>query len=149
MEPATPRRARRNHFTTAEDHLLSSLVSVHGEDNWRIIAEEMPGRTHRQCSERWKHYLSSTVVKSRWTAEEDAELLGLVARYGSQWKRLEAFFPGRKDNQLKNRHKLLARRANKEALGTPNSTAGADYLVAVPESEIEDGYENDLWIGFE
>jgi hypothetical protein len=148
MDIPTSHRARRNHFTATEDMKLSSLVSVHGEDNWEIIAEQMPDRTRRQCSERWKHYLSPTVLKSRWTAEEDAELLRCFQQYGSQWKYLEAFFPGRKDNQLKNRHKLLVRRANKERLESSNSSIiESDSLMNQLESEIE--WDNDYWMNFD
>jgi hypothetical protein len=150
MDRPTPHRARRNHFTATEDVTLSSLVLVHGEDNWGIIAEQMPNRTRRQCSERWKHYLSPTVLKSRWTAEEDAELLRCFQQYGSQWKQLEVFFPGRKDNQLKNRHKLLVRRANKERLESSNSEIiESDAFVTELESEIEFGCENDYWMNFD
>jgi hypothetical protein len=103
----------RNHFTELEDRFLSALVEAYGEEDWEAIAARMMHRTARQCKERWNQYLAPNVVRSPWTAEEDALLLEKVEEYGSQWKRLEAFFPGRKDNHIKNHYKVLVKRAGK------------------------------------
>jgi hypothetical protein len=73
----------------------------------------MAGRTRRQCRERWIHYLLPKVSTSPWTHDEDARLQAAVERDGPRWKCLEAFFPGRKENHLKNRYILLTRQKHR------------------------------------
>jgi hypothetical protein len=103
----------RQLFDPQKDALLRQLVVTHGEKNWKAITEKIPGRTKRQCSERWKHYLSPNVICGAWTAPEDERLFTMVQTLGPRWKRLEGLFPGRTDNHLKNRHKRLMRKAKR------------------------------------
>jgi hypothetical protein len=60
---------------------------------------------------------------------------------------LEVYFPGRKDNQLKNRHKLPLRRANKAGQGNPHSSSTVSgSLATVMESDVDSGYDLGLWM---
>lgn len=40
-------------WTPQEDAQLTQLVQQLGEGNWIRIATQMPGRSNRQCRERW------------------------------------------------------------------------------------------------
>jgi hypothetical protein len=132
----------RNHFTPPEDRFLSALVDAYGQGDWEAIAARMMNRTARQCRERWSQYLAPSVVRSPWTAEEDALLLEKVRQYGPQWKRLEAFFPGRKDNHLKNHHKLLVRRGEKVVA---SASTPSDSIVPTADHLEDFADEEDGW----
>ena len=104
-----PKTRTKNKFTPEEDELLKEQVKEHGEKGWRKIAEHLPGRTARQCRERWVNYLTPKVSLAPWTAEEDLLLNSLVAEHGKQWSKISSFFPSRTDVQLKNRYNSVKR----------------------------------------
>jgi hypothetical protein len=146
-------RAPRQHFTEAEDESLRALVTALGEGAWAAVASEMPRRTRRQCSERWKHYLSPTITRAEWTMNEDALLIEKVKQHGQQWKLLENWFEGRKDNQLKHRYRLLMRHADKmrTQVSSSNSTSNTPLCLSpVIDDDPDVGYESSdqqPWIG--
>jgi hypothetical protein len=103
-------KRHRNHFSPEEDTRLTNLVLRHGQD-WSVIGQSMPGRTARQCRERWRQCISPDVNHSSFTEQEEELLMGLVSSYGTKWKRFESSFRGRPDNQLKCHHRVLMRRS--------------------------------------
>jgi hypothetical protein len=53
-----------NRWTTDEHEKLAALVEKWGsEKNWAKVAEEMPGRTGKQCRERWLNHMKPGIVK--------------------------------------------------------------------------------------
>ncbi len=52
----------------SEDAQLIELVSQHGGKHWARIASLLPGRTGKQCRERWCNNLDPTLKKGAWTA---------------------------------------------------------------------------------
>jgi hypothetical protein len=94
-------RHTRAKFQPEEDHELRRLVAIHGTSAWEAVARDLPGRSVRQCRERWKHYLSGERAKSPWTAEEDRLLFEKMQMLGPKWTRLATFFPGRTDIEVK------------------------------------------------
>jgi hypothetical protein len=104
----------RVNFTEAEDNALRQAIEQHGISDWFRIAAQLPGRNERQCRERWINYLSPTIINSAFTLQDDTLLLRLVATFGRKWWLLsQKFFPGRTNNFLKNRFKLLMRKSAK------------------------------------
>jgi hypothetical protein len=101
---------RRCKFTTEEDTQLTEFVKTYGNNDWFTIACLLPGRTARQCRERWNHYLSPTVSCTPFTPWEDALLAQKYAEFGPKWKAIAASFEGRTDIHVKNRWLFLARR---------------------------------------
>jgi hypothetical protein len=75
---------RKGKWSEEEDALLC-LVMNQGMTNWRKIAEKVPGRTSKQCRERWNHYLHPDVVKTPFSASEDKTLAKLYKLYGNHW----------------------------------------------------------------
>ena len=63
------------------------------------------------------NYLRPEIRKDDWTLEEDVLLVNLLNNNGKNWKIIEEHFPGRTQNQIKNRYfgrlkKLAERKAN-------------------------------------
>ena len=59
------------HWTSSEDAQLRASIEVRGEEDWRCVAAEVPGRTHLQCMQRWKKALRPGLVKGPWADAED------------------------------------------------------------------------------
>ena len=95
-------------WTDEEDELLIDLVnSYNGHPKWTEIAEQIPGRTNKQCRERWTNSLDSGISHSRWTPEEDELLIQKYKEFGSKWPKIKNFFNNRTDSQLRNRYSRL------------------------------------------
>jgi hypothetical protein len=94
-------RKRSKRFQPVDDQLLKTLVKRHPSDSWALIASHFPGRTQRQCRERWKHHMSGERYQEPWTPEEESMLWQKFEEFGPKWTRLANFFDGRTDLELK------------------------------------------------
>lgn len=90
-------------FTAIEDQRLRELVAQFGARKWKSIALLMPGRTGRQCRDRYTNYLCPGFFNGEWTAQEDQLLADKYKEYGPSWAKMVTFFEGRTANSLKNR----------------------------------------------
>ena len=103
-------------FTKQEDQKLLKLVKAQGKSiNWKDISLDMQTRTPRQCRERYQNYLKPSIDFSKWTEEEDQQILSLVKKYGSKWNTLAKQMHGRTGNAVRNRYQVLMRREKKKA----------------------------------
>jgi hypothetical protein len=111
----------KGHWTEDEDRLLSSLVVAPGQGltSWVAVAKHIPGRTAKQCRERYSLNLDPDINRGPWTAAEDERLLQLHGRIGNRWaeisSQMSAVGPGgiRTENAVKTRFKSLSRAAQK------------------------------------
>ncbi|KAH0789031.1 Myb-like DNA-binding domain containing protein [Histomonas meleagridis] len=108
---------KRRHFSKEEDEKLRLLVEKYGTSNWKIISQEMPNRSVRQCRERWVNNLSNDIEKSKWTKEEEELLRIKVHEIGPKWKYFQRFFPGRTPYDIRNRWSCLLRKNKVQNLG--------------------------------
>lgn len=135
-----PRRGKCK-FTLEEDSKLRELVRLYGTGDWNLIAEKMPGRTVRQCRERWRHYLTPELAKVPFSAEEDALLARKFKELGNQWKLISGFFRGRTDIAIKNRWLLLNRhrmRSETNSVPSIDTPAGPPGVPDPPMNSNED-----------
>ena len=49
-------------------------------------------------------YIDPSIINNKWTEEEDERLKKLVEQQGKHWALFKQFFPGRSDNNIKNRY---------------------------------------------
>ena len=74
----------KGQWSRDEDDLLTKLVGE-GHKNWGALAARIPGRTSKQCRERWCHHLDPRIVKGEWTEEEDRTLVTMHDEIGNKW----------------------------------------------------------------
>ncbi|GMF20681.1 unnamed protein product [Phytophthora lilii] len=111
----------KGHWRPDEDELLKELVAE-GRKNWGQVATRIPGRTSKQCRERWYNHLDPSIVRGEYTPEEDRMILDAQARLGNRWSAIAAMLPGRTEDAVKIRWKSLCR-ADKGKM-TPKGVMG-------------------------
>jgi hypothetical protein len=90
--------------------VLRSLVEQLGTDSWSDISHRIPGRTPRQCRDRYSNYLLDSLCMNPWTPEEDAIICQQFREIGPHWVQIAVLLNGRSGNHVKNRwHKHLSK----------------------------------------
>lgn len=57
-----------------------------------IISDSLPGRTGKQCRERWHNHLNEGIIKGDWTEEEDKVITTMRLAIGNQWSKVRCFY---------------------------------------------------------
>jgi hypothetical protein len=112
---AVASRAPRQHWTLEEDTKLTEAVKKHGK-KWFAVAPMVPGRTDKQCRQRWVDTRQRWVdaldptkgkkpnkTRENWTPAQDAKLADAVKKHGEHWSVVAALVPGRTDGQCRQR----------------------------------------------
>jgi hypothetical protein len=113
-----------------EDELLRTYVPLEAKGNWVGIAVHVPGRTAKQCRERWYLCVDPTIRRDPWSAEEDELLLKLHREFGNGWALISQQLPGRTENAVKSRFKSLERKVEKRLQKEKEAPALALALAA-------------------
>ncbi len=127
---------KKGQWDQEEDDLLIKIVSeqkkrlinLKSKIQWNLVAKEIPGRTPKQCRERWNHNINPCIRKGPWEAWEDKILLEKVKGHGAQhWSFIARFLdesiPGkeityRTEAATKNRYRILMKEGNGSSLST-------------------------------
>lgn len=124
-------------WTEDEDELLIKYIKKTGPSNWDHIAKHVPGRSGKQCRERWITVLDPKVNHDSWTPEEDALLLKFQKGVGNKWSCIADMLPGRTAVSVKNRFKFLVRRQTKKEKIQEIQPAEQTAPPSVETSDIE------------
>jgi hypothetical protein len=84
----------RGSWLKEEDFRLEELVKK-GFKFWREIASHMPGRSSKQCRERWQQNLQPSLLRTPYTAEEDEKIIKLQSELGNKWADIGRQITGR------------------------------------------------------
>lgn len=63
-------RKRKRAWNEEQDCRLVALVAANGPKQWESISREIPGRTGKQCRERWLNQLNPLLRSNAWSMEE-------------------------------------------------------------------------------
>jgi hypothetical protein len=105
------------HWTPEEDVKLTGAVTnsrkkkwgKEYKTDWVAVAALIPGRTKRQCRNRWRSALDPSIEKAGgrtgiWKEDEDIKLKNAVQKHGGKnWGAIAALVPGRTKNQCHSR----------------------------------------------
>lgn len=139
----------KHKFSAEEDERLRELVEVK-KLNFKQISKLMPGRSTRQCRERWKYFLCPDINKEEWTPEEDEILLENYNKFGTKWAIIANFLDSRTGVDTKNRYQKLfrmekrgkrknIRKSSKKQIVADSSPniSDDDYMTCNPRRLIE------------
>ncbi|TYZ57903.1 hypothetical protein PybrP1_004548, partial [[Pythium] brassicae (nom. inval.)] len=88
------------------DNLLMETM-LKGYDSWREVAAQIPGRTAKQCRERWRNRLDPNINKAPFTENEDNIIQQAYEKLGNRWTQIAELLPGRTEDSVKLRWKTL------------------------------------------
>lgn len=131
-------------WTLDEDEILRVAVKKFNCKNWKKIASEIPGRTSKQCLERWYGKLNPDLLDTEFSKEEDEILVRNQKIFGNKWSKISHFLPGRSTISVRNRWDLLKRHEKNPSLNTRtkrSSTTATTPQVSSPEEDIQDNLE--------
>lgn len=104
-------KTKRFPFTESENQVIKDLVKRIGED-WEAISKKLPGRTPKQCHDRYINYLREGLKNDPWSSQEDETLINMYNAIGPKWTKMMIHLPGRSGNDIKNRwHKHLMKKS--------------------------------------
>jgi hypothetical protein len=96
---------RTGKWAEYEDIKLKDAAKTHGDKNWGSIAALVPGRTQKQCRDRWNSIIDRANGRTgKWTAVEDSKLEDAIQTHGDKdWLAISALVPGRTKIQCQRR----------------------------------------------
>jgi len=99
---------KKGKWTKSEDEALIKAFKKHGA-SWQKVAGEITGRNEDQCSKRYTEVLNSD-TKERlkpWSLDEDLILIDQVKKFGTKWRKISNFLPGRPSLTCRNRWRKI------------------------------------------
>jgi ribosome recycling factor len=112
LDPSIGRASgRAGKWTEDEDSKLKNAVQTLGDKDWVSISALVPGRTKKQCNNRWHDALHPSIDRvngrtGKWTEDEDSKLKDAVQTLGDKnWGTIAAQVHSRTKKQCWDRWK--------------------------------------------
>lgn len=78
---------KKGSWSSPEDACLGTML-LHGGTNWTEMAQKIPGRTSKQCRERWFNHLDPSINRDPYTSAEDTTIMEIYNKMGSKWSNI-------------------------------------------------------------
>ena len=78
----------RHTWSEEENDLLKRVVQKYGTYDWTLVETEVPGRSAKQCHDRW-NIINPHIKKGKWSDEEDQIILKSFEILGKQWTKVK------------------------------------------------------------
>lgn len=115
--------------------------------NWPTISEAFEGRRSvKQCRERWNNHLDPSLLKTKWSDEDDQRLRELQSELGNSWTRIAANMPGRSENEVKNRWYSWIQKHRKSSHTSPRPM---QHMTSTKRLKSEDSIDESSGIKME
>tara|TARA_B100001094_G_scaffold100626_1_gene96787 strand:- start:1081 stop:2028 length:948 start_codon:yes stop_codon:yes gene_type:complete len=88
-----------------EDDLLEEAVRKNGKCTWSQISDMVPGKTGKQCCDRWRVHLKGATGRNVWGKQDDAALEKAVHELGHNWTLVARAVTGKTNRQCRDRYK--------------------------------------------
>nr|GFA03790.1 homeodomain-like protein [Tanacetum cinerariifolium] len=132
-------KRKRRHWKNWEDIRLREFVACRGTRDWRLISEQLPGRSVSSCKLRWLNHLDPNVKKTDFTIEENNVLIRTHEIYGNKWTRIAEFLPGRSDSMIMNQWQVLTSLRSKNINAGVSSSSAYNRRVSVDSANNSSG----------
>lgn len=107
---------RRKAWTQEEDEgLLQAVLKVTGTavgawgasdtpstTEWSEVVRLVPGRSKKQCRERWDNKVNPGISPDEWTTQEILRVFSFHRKHGNKWRNIASEMPGRTALQCRN-----------------------------------------------
>ena len=123
-------------WNVEEDKKLIDWIKTNGASNWSACSEFIPGRTGKQCRERWMNALNPLLKKGSWEPEEDYIIFKLFKKLGSKWSTISNYIAGRTENSIKNRFYSTLRRIASETRKNEKNVLGDNKEDSKAEQKL-------------
>jgi hypothetical protein len=106
-----------------------------GKPYWEAVAKLFPGRTAKQCRERWILALAPTINKDPWESAEDDLLTRGVETHGEgNWSDIAKGIPGRTDQQCRYRYMQYLKNRDPELPTQPRMNLPPPFVLLVRQT---------------
>lgn len=115
MQPMKMSKVGKGLWTQQEDKmLLDAMATFTGHICWEELSKMIPGRTAKQCRERWQFRLHPDVNKAPFEPWEDDLIIRERVNCGNHWAQIAQMLPGRTSCAVKNRWYTVLRNRKEE-----------------------------------
>eukprot|EP01017_Pseudomicrothorax_dubius_P006398 TRINITY_DN11817_c0_g1_i1.p1 TRINITY_DN11817_c0_g1~~TRINITY_DN11817_c0_g1_i1.p1 ORF type:complete len:556 (-),score=120.23 TRINITY_DN11817_c0_g1_i1:140-1807(-) len=125
-------------WSAEEDQQLTDWVRKEGPRKWSLCSKLIPGRSGKQCRERWLNNLNPVIKRGNWTEPEDELLFKLFMKHGSSWSKIAKHFDGRTENCIKNRFYSTMRKVKAAKVKKEHTTTTTVMSTAREEEETKE-----------
>jgi len=125
-------------WSQEEDEKLKIFIKRFGK-NWSLISKYIPTRSGKQIRDRYLNTLDPTILREKFTYDEDLRIIEFYKQYGSSWSLIAKNFNGRTGDMIKNRfYSSLKKLVGIENPGNSND----DLNIINPNPENNNKNEN-------